>query len=96
MVFGLYVLKNKLDFLNFSKTIEPTRSGDCVGEIGLYYGLASVSGKPAKVALFCFLLCLFIDGVGWRKVEVIRDSQATEDGRRTKDIKASCVLTYRS
>lgn len=55
MVFGLYVLKNKLDFLNFSKTIEPTRSGDCVGEIGLQYGLASDSGKPEKGS--CFLLC---------------------------------------
>jgi len=58
VVFSVYVLKNKLDFLKSSKTIEPTRSGDCVGEIGLYYGLASDSGKPAKVLCFVFFCAL--------------------------------------
>jgi hypothetical protein len=35
MVFSVDGCTNKIDFLKKSKTIEPTRSGDCVGEIGL-------------------------------------------------------------
>jgi hypothetical protein len=35
VVFSDNVLKNCLDFLNLRNTIEPTRSGDCDGEIGL-------------------------------------------------------------